>query len=113
MITQVAKADSFAEVCWEDKIMPYVNPLYADESVAKGGTQVSDATIFRCLSDISRVEPFVGDDGVTDVVSNRTNYLLSSLMTHKTRRYGLYTFTRIQFEIGTSRDRHFEFRDYE
>src|SRR3954454_9651679 len=38
--SQVAVADSFAEIYWEDKIMPYVNPAYADEAIARGGTQV-------------------------------------------------------------------------
>src|SRR5437763_4713225 len=35
---QVGAADSFAEIYWEDKIMPYVNPAYANEAVARGGT---------------------------------------------------------------------------
>src|SRR3954469_4292995 len=38
--SQANNADSFAEVYWEDKIMPYVNPAYANEAIATGGTQV-------------------------------------------------------------------------
>jgi prepilin-type N-terminal cleavage/methylation domain-containing protein/prepilin-type processing-associated H-X9-DG protein len=99
---QVTRADSFAEIYWEDKIMPYVNPSYANEAIAKGGTQVSDEKIFRCLSDVSRVEPFKLDDGSVDGVSNRTSYLMNSLLSHKTRRYGRWSFPRLQYEIGSS-----------
>jgi len=108
---QVDKADSFAEVYWEDKIMPYVNPAYANDSIAKGGVQVADATIFRCMSDVSRVEPFKEDDGTVNGVSNRTSYLMNSLLTHKTRRYGRWTFPRFQYEIGTSNFVSFNERD--
>ncbi len=51
--SQVDAAESFAEIYWEDKIMPYVNPAYANEAIAKGGVQVHDEVIFRCLSDPS------------------------------------------------------------
>jgi prepilin-type N-terminal cleavage/methylation domain-containing protein/prepilin-type processing-associated H-X9-DG protein len=95
-------ADSFAEIYWENKIMPYVNPAVADESIAHSGVQVADATIFRCLSDTSRVAPFLGSDDAADGVSNRTSYLMNSLLSHRTRRYGRWTLPRIQCEFGTS-----------
>src|SRR5215510_15426251 len=63
VLSQVNNAESFAEIYWEDKIMPYVNQAYADERIANGGTQVADEKIFRCMSDISVPKPFVGDDG--------------------------------------------------
>jgi prepilin-type N-terminal cleavage/methylation domain-containing protein/prepilin-type processing-associated H-X9-DG protein len=100
--TQVGSAESFAEVYWEDKIMPYVNPASANEAIARGGTQVHDEKIFRCLSDVSRVRPSVMDDGTVNGIDNRTSYLMNSLLSHKSRRYGRYTFPRIQQEIGTS-----------
>src|SRR3954467_15508556 len=31
--SQAGAADSFAEIYWADKIMPYVNPAYANESI--------------------------------------------------------------------------------
>jgi prepilin-type N-terminal cleavage/methylation domain-containing protein/prepilin-type processing-associated H-X9-DG protein len=101
--SQVSAADSFAEIYWEDKIMPYINNVYARDSIAEGGTQVADATIFRCMSDISRVEPFI-DPGTRkpDGISNRTSYLMNSLLSHKSRRYGYWTFPRFQYEIGSS-----------
>src|SRR5207248_2189572 len=94
---QIARADSFAEIYWEDKLMPFVNPTFANEAIAQGGTQVSDEKIFRCMSDVSRVEPFRNDDGSIDGISNRTSYLMNSLLSHKTRRYGRWTFPRFQF----------------
>src|SRR5438067_10344047 len=59
--SKVAAADSFAEIYWEDKIMPYINNAYAKDDIAQGGVQVADAKVFRCMSDLSRVEPFVDD----------------------------------------------------
>jgi prepilin-type N-terminal cleavage/methylation domain-containing protein/prepilin-type processing-associated H-X9-DG protein len=103
--SQVSAADSFAEIYWEDKIMPYINQAYADESIAKKGTQVADEKIFRCMSDVSRVEPFLDTDSKPSQVnglSNRTSYLMNSLLSHKTRRYGRWTLPRFQQEIGSS-----------
>jgi prepilin-type N-terminal cleavage/methylation domain-containing protein/prepilin-type processing-associated H-X9-DG protein len=99
--SQVQAADSFAEIYWEDKIMPYVNNAYANESIAKGGTQVADEKIFRCMSDISQVSPFVDPDTKQiDGITNRTSYVMNSLLSHKTQRYGRWTFPRFQQEIG-------------
>jgi prepilin-type N-terminal cleavage/methylation domain-containing protein/prepilin-type processing-associated H-X9-DG protein len=109
--SQVQAAESFAEIYWEDKIMPYVNPLYANESIAKGGTQVADEKIFRCMTDVSTVQPFMNSDGSIDGISNRTSYLMNSLLSHKTRRYGRWTFPRFQYEIGSSNFIAFNERD--
>ena len=101
--SQVDAADSFAEIYWEDKIMPYVNPVYANEAIAKGGVQASDEKIFRCMSDTSLVAPYVDPTtGLVDGITNRTSYLMNSLLSHKTRRYGRYTFVRFQQDIGSS-----------
>jgi prepilin-type N-terminal cleavage/methylation domain-containing protein/prepilin-type processing-associated H-X9-DG protein len=109
--SQIQAADSFAEIYWEDKIMPYVNPLYANDTIAKGGTQVADEKIFRCMSDTSVVQPFVNPDGTTDGISNRTSYLMNSQLSHITRRYGRWTLPRFQNEIGTSNFIAFNERD--
>jgi prepilin-type N-terminal cleavage/methylation domain-containing protein/prepilin-type processing-associated H-X9-DG protein len=102
-LSQVAYAESFAEIYWEDKIMPYVNPAYANESIAKGGTQVADEKIYRCLSDPSVVQPYVDPaTGLVDGITNRTSYLLNSQLSHKTIRYGRWTLPRFQSEIGLS-----------
>ena len=109
--SQVDAAESFAEIYWEDKIMPYVNPAYANESIAKGGVQVHDEVIFRCLSDVSQITPFVQDNGAIDGITNRTSYLMNSLLSHKTRRYGRWTFPRFQQDIGSSNFVAFNERD--
>jgi prepilin-type N-terminal cleavage/methylation domain-containing protein/prepilin-type processing-associated H-X9-DG protein len=111
VLSQINDAESFAEIYWEDKIMPYVNPAYANESIAQGGTQVADERIFRCMADVSRVQPFVNPDGTTDGISNRTSYLMNSLLSHKTRRYGRWTFPRFQQEVGSSNFIAFNERD--
>lgn len=98
---QTDAADSFAEIYWEDKIMPYVNPTFAQEQIAKGGTQIYEEKIYRCMSDLSVPKPYI-QDGVTNGISDRTSYLLNSLLTHKTRRYGRWTLPRFQNEIGLS-----------
>ncbi len=111
-LAEAGQIESFAEIYWEDKIMPYVNPAYADETIAKKGTQVADEKIFRCMSDPSVVQPYV--DPTTsqpDGITNRTSYLMNSLLSHKTIRYGRWTFPRFQQEIGTSNFVTFNERD--
>jgi prepilin-type N-terminal cleavage/methylation domain-containing protein/prepilin-type processing-associated H-X9-DG protein len=108
---QVDNADSFAEIYWEDKIMPYINQVYANEAIANGGKQVADEKLYRCASDLSRVRPFVGEDGAVDGLADRTSFLMNSLLTHKSRRYGRWTFARFQNEIGTSNFVAFNERD--
>ncbi|APW61285.1 DUF1559 domain-containing protein [Paludisphaera borealis] len=103
VLSETSAAESFAEIYWEDKIMPYVNSAYANDAIAHGGVQVADAKIFRCMSDISYPQPFTDPDTqLVDGVSDRTSYLMNSLLTHKTRRYGRYSFQRFQYEMGTS-----------
>jgi prepilin-type processing-associated H-X9-DG protein len=111
VLSETRKAESFAEIYWEDKIMPYVNAAYANEAIAKAGTQVADEKIFRCMSDVSVPKPFRLDDGTVDGVSDRTSYLMNSLLSHRTRRYGRWTFQRFQCEIGLSNVVAFNERD--
>ena len=111
-LAEVGHADSFAEIYWEDKIMPYVNPTFANEAIAKGGTQISEEKIFRCLSDPSLVQPYVDPTtGKPNGITNRSSYLMNSLLSHKTIRYGRWTFPRFQQEIGTSNFVTFNERD--
>ncbi len=111
-LSQVGDAESFAEIYWEDKIMPYVNPAYANDSIAKGGAQVADERIFRCMSDTSLVTPYVDPNtGLVDGITNRTSYLMNSQLSHKTIRYGRWTLPRFQSEIGLSNFVAFNERD--
>jgi prepilin-type N-terminal cleavage/methylation domain-containing protein/prepilin-type processing-associated H-X9-DG protein len=111
-LSDVSHAESFAEIYWEDKIMPYVNPTFANDAIAKGGTQIADEKIFRCMSDTSIVKPYIDpSSGVVDGIVNRTSYLMNSLLSHKTIRYGRWTFPRFQYDIGTSNFVAFSERD--
>ena len=110
VLSQVDDAESFAEIYWEDKIMPYVNPTFANESIAKG-TAIADEAIYRCMSDVSKQLPYTQSDGTVDGISDRTSYLMNSQISHKTRRYGRWTLPRIQNEIGLSNFVAFNERD--
>ena len=101
-LSEVGKAESFAEIYWEDKLMMYVNPSYANESIAKGGTQVADERIYRCPTDISTPVPVRLADGTVDGIADRSSYLMNSQLSHKTIRYGRWSFPRFQYEMGTS-----------
>jgi prepilin-type N-terminal cleavage/methylation domain-containing protein/prepilin-type processing-associated H-X9-DG protein len=102
-LSEVGNAESFAEIYWEDKIMPYVNPTFANDQIARSGVQIADEKIFRCMSDTSLVTPFISPTtGLVDGITNRTSYLLNSQLSHKTVRYGRWTFPRFQYDIGTS-----------
>jgi prepilin-type processing-associated H-X9-DG protein len=82
--------------------MPYVNASAANEAIARGGTQVADETIFRCTSDVSVPRPYRAQDGTINGINDRTSYLLNSLLTHKTRRYGRWSLPRFQADLGSS-----------
>ena len=102
-LAEVGDANSFAEVYWEDKIMPYVNPLYANAAIANGGVQVADEKIFRCMSDVFHASPYVNPDtGLVDGIANRSSYLMNSLMSHKSIRYGRWSLPRFQYDVGLS-----------
>jgi hypothetical protein len=83
--------------------MPYINKAFADESIAKGGTAIAEEKIFRRMSDTSTEQPFIDSTtGKVDGTTNRTSYLMNSLLSHKTRRHGRWTFPRFQRDIGTA-----------
>lgn len=97
-------SDSFAEIFWEDKLMPFIgSAAESNEQLATDGTIVATNAIYRCQSDTSVPAPFI--DPITakpDGIQHRTSYLMNSLLSHKSRRYGFWTFARFQNEIGTS-----------
>jgi prepilin-type processing-associated H-X9-DG protein/prepilin-type N-terminal cleavage/methylation domain-containing protein len=92
-------ADSFAEIYWEDKLMPFIGAAAeADEAVSKKGIIAASEAIYRCPSDLSLRQPAHDGDGVW----NRTSYLMNSQLSHKTRRYGRWTLQRFVDQVGTS-----------
>ena len=104
VVTNSGPADSFAEIYWADKLMPFIgSQAESDESVANRGINVASNAIYRCSSDPSKVSPFIDPQtNQPDGIENRTSYMMNSLLSHKSRRYGLWTFTRFQVEVGLS-----------
>jgi prepilin-type N-terminal cleavage/methylation domain-containing protein/prepilin-type processing-associated H-X9-DG protein len=111
VLSDVHDAESFAEIYWEDKIMPYVNSTFANDAIAKGGTAIADEKIYRCMSDVSREAAYITPPSTIDGISNRTSYLMNSQLSHKTLRYGRWTLPRFQYEIGLSNFVAFNERD--
>jgi prepilin-type N-terminal cleavage/methylation domain-containing protein/prepilin-type processing-associated H-X9-DG protein len=104
VIANTHDSNSFAEIYWEDKIMPFIGGTQeANESLSKQGIILPTEKSFRCPVDLSIRKPFVDPDtGQIDGVENRTSYLMNSLLSHKTRRYGRWSLMRFVNEVGTS-----------
>jgi prepilin-type N-terminal cleavage/methylation domain-containing protein/prepilin-type processing-associated H-X9-DG protein len=103
VISNTHDSNSFAEIYWEDKLMPYIGgDPEANENLAKQGIWGGTEKIYRCRQDTSMKQPFINDQGQVDGISNRTSYLMNSLLSHKTRRYGRWTLMRFVNEVGTS-----------
>jgi prepilin-type N-terminal cleavage/methylation domain-containing protein/prepilin-type processing-associated H-X9-DG protein len=98
VIANVGASNSFAEIYWEDKLMPYLNDSTEDDALSKQGKLTGSDVMYRCPNDPSRWQPAPDGDGVW----NRTSYLMNSQLTHKTRRYGRWTLLRFINEVGTS-----------
>jgi prepilin-type N-terminal cleavage/methylation domain-containing protein/prepilin-type processing-associated H-X9-DG protein len=104
VISNTGDTNSFAEIYWEDKLMPHIGGTQeTDESLSKRGTILPSEVIYRCPSDRSERKPFVDPvSGEVDGVEHRASYLMNSLLSHKTRRYGSWTLMRFVSEVGTS-----------
>ncbi len=96
--SQIGPSESFAEIYWEDKFMPYMNDAVENDSLSKSGQTVGSDMMYRCPDDTSLRQPAPDGDGVW----NRTSYLLNSQLSHRTRRYGHWTLLRFLKEVGTS-----------
>jgi len=102
VIANTGGSNSFAEVYWEDKLMHYIGGTQeADESLSKQGIILPSEAIYRCGVDTSIRKPFL-DNGVVDGVEHRTSYLMNSLLSHRSRRYGQWNLLRFVNEVGTS-----------
>jgi prepilin-type N-terminal cleavage/methylation domain-containing protein/prepilin-type processing-associated H-X9-DG protein len=99
VIANSGDTNSFAEIYWEDKLMPFIGGnAEANESLSKQGVTTGSEAIYRCPADLSVREPPPDGDGIW----NRTSYVMNSLLSHKTRRYGQWTLLRFINEVGTS-----------
>jgi len=95
-------SNSFAEIYWEDKLMPFIGGKQeADETLSRNGQILPSESIYRCPADTTVRVPFL-DNGVVNGVEHRTSYLMNSLLSHRSRRYGQWNFNRFAFEVGTS-----------
>src|SRR5205807_8388787 len=66
--------NSFAEIYWEDKLMPFIGGnAEANEDLARQGISVASEKIYRCPMDPSVVRPFTDDQGQVDGIENRTS----------------------------------------
>jgi prepilin-type processing-associated H-X9-DG protein len=84
--------------------MPFIGGTQeANENLSRQGIILPSEAIYRCPSDQSQRKPFVDPDtGFVDGVEHRTSYLMNSLLSHKSRRYGRWTLLRFVNEVGTS-----------
>jgi prepilin-type N-terminal cleavage/methylation domain-containing protein/prepilin-type processing-associated H-X9-DG protein len=98
-----AGTNSFAEIYWEDKLMPFIgNAAEADENRTRQGFLGASEKLYRCPADPSQQQPFLDASGQVDGTEHRTSYLMNSLLSHKTRRYGIWTRLRFIDEVGSS-----------
>lgn len=113
VISEAGLSDSFAEIYWEDKLTPFIGGTQeADERLARQGKWVASELIYRCTDDLSVRAPYINaTTGEVDGIANRTSYLLNSQLSHKTRRYGLWTLDRFILGVGTSNFVSFSERD--
>jgi prepilin-type N-terminal cleavage/methylation domain-containing protein/prepilin-type processing-associated H-X9-DG protein len=103
VIAEAGHGSTFAEIYWEDKLMPFIGGVQeADETLSKRGIVLPSEKIYRCAEDLSERRPFVDEKGRIDGVEHRTSYLMNSLLSHKTRRYGRWNLIRFVNEVGTS-----------
>ena len=113
VISDAGLSESFAEIYWEDKLMPYNGGTQeANEQLAHEGLWVASEQIYRCADDLSVRAPYIDPTtGQVDGIVNRTSYLMNSQLSHKTRRYGYWTLIRFIHEVGTSNFIAFSERD--
>ncbi len=102
VLANTADANTFAEIYWEDKTMPFIGADFeANEAMTHAGVIGPSEAIYRCPMDLSARAVFL-NNGQPDGVANRTSYLLNSQLSHKTRRWGRWTLTGFVNEVGTS-----------
>jgi prepilin-type N-terminal cleavage/methylation domain-containing protein/prepilin-type processing-associated H-X9-DG protein len=99
VVANVGSSNSFAEIYWEDKFLPYIGGnAEANADWSKQGIISASENVYRCPTDLSLRIPAPDGDGVW----NRTSYLMNSQLSHKTRRYGRWTLLRFVNQVGTS-----------
>ena len=102
MLANLAGANSFSEIYWEDKLMPFVGANWETNAAAvSAGQNNPDEAIYRCPADTSVRQLFL-NAGAPDGWANRTSYLLNSQLSDKTRRWGRWPLDGFTEQVGTS-----------
>jgi prepilin-type processing-associated H-X9-DG protein/prepilin-type N-terminal cleavage/methylation domain-containing protein len=103
--SQFADAESFAEIYWEDKLMPFVGGFpEGNQALAKQGIWTNADNVYRCPDDLSQPTPYINPStGLVDGIAQRTSFLMNSQLSHKTLRYGLWSLAGLQYARGLSR----------
>src|ERR1019366_751263 len=104
VISNTLDMNSFAEIYWEGKLMPYIGGVQeTDENLSKQGINMATDIVYRCPSDRSIPQPYVDPStGQIDGIQDRTSYLMNSQLSHKTQRYGRWTRQRFSEFVGMS-----------
>jgi len=101
--TNTGHSNSFAEIFWADKLLPFIGGTNeANEELARKGVWGKSESIYRCPSDLTKKTPFIDETGAVDGIAHRVSYLMNSLLSHKSRRYGQWTRERFSSEVGLS-----------
>ncbi|HEX4608282.1 MAG TPA: DUF1559 domain-containing protein [Urbifossiella sp.] len=102
VLANLTAADSFAEIYWADKLMPFIgSAAEANEAAVRAGQNNPDEAIYRCPEDPSLRAVFLAG-GAADGWANRVSYLLNSQLSHKTRRWGRWNLMSLTNQVGTS-----------
>jgi prepilin-type processing-associated H-X9-DG protein/prepilin-type N-terminal cleavage/methylation domain-containing protein len=102
VIANVGLGNSFAEIYWEDLLMPFIGADWeANAAAAKAGSIGPDEAIYHCPEDTEVTYVFL-NQGQPDGIANRTSYLMNSLLSHKTRRWGRFTLASFTSQVGVS-----------
>src|SRR5947209_20406991 len=73
VISNSGPSNSFAEIYWEDKLMPFIGGVGdADETIAQQGKVNGAEAVYRCPADPSQRKPFIDpDSGMVDGIEHR------------------------------------------
>ncbi len=86
----------------KNKIAQFVGSVNdGNETLAKQGI-VGDL-VYRCPDDQSEMAIVLDDNNQPDGIANRTSYMMNSLLSHMTRRYGKWRLSRWVSEVGLSK----------
>jgi prepilin-type processing-associated H-X9-DG protein/prepilin-type N-terminal cleavage/methylation domain-containing protein len=102
VLANLADANSFAEIYWEDKLMPFIGAAFeANTKAVSAGQNNPTEAIYRCPEDNSQRAVFI-NNGVNDGWANRSSFLLNSQLSHKTRRWGRWNLASLTNAVGSS-----------